>query len=160
MKTSNLIIAALSAALLAACDKPTPTVEAPITATPISVVKTYNCNPQLNYVGAKPTYVYVYHSTANLSFDTVEFAPPYWRLFCFASEAPMFRSTYDTIHQIRIPSGNYKVLIDNIYRYSSLSDEGKEVDTVRWYHLHDVSVFDTVGFVIVDTFFRTEFCIE
>lgn len=160
MKTKHLIIAALSTVMLAACDKPTPTVEPPVNPTPLSVVRTYNCNPQLNYVGPKPTYVYVYHSTANISFDTVEFAASsYWRLFCFASENPLVQSTYDTIHHIKLPSGNYKLLIDNIYKYASL-DEGKEVDTIRWYHLHDVSVSDTAGFVIADTFFRTEFYIE
>lgn len=160
MKTANLIIAALSASLLAACYKPQPTSEDPIKENPLSVVRTYNCNPQENYIGPKPTYVYVYYSTASISFDTVDFAGPYRRCFCFASENPLLRSTYDTIHELKLPSGNYKILIDNIYRYSSFLDEGKEVDTVRWYHLHDVSVLDTVGFVIVDTFFRTEFCIE
>ena len=162
MKTSNLIIAALSAVLLAACDKPQPTSVEPTKPQPASVVRTYTEDPFTTNIVSKKTDVYVFAGTASISFDTVDYNSRYRRSFYFPSESPLLHSTYDTIHNVKLSKGEYKILIDDVFAIYEPKpwDSIQEDDTVRWYHLHDVSVFDTVGFVIVDTFFRSEFVIE
>lgn len=167
MKTRNLItsLAAIVAFGLWSCDKPQ-TIEEPPAPTkpiPVSEVCTYTEDPFTLDIVPKKTDVYVFSKTAQINFDTAIFiADRYRRTFYYTSEQPILHSPYDTIHYIKLPIGEYSVVLDNQFytRPVSVFDTTQGYDTARWHHLRNVSVLDTVGFVIYDTFFRNEFYIE
>ncbi len=162
MKTRNFITVFLAAALVS-CDKPQPISEEPIKPTPDSSVSTYQENPFTLNIDAKKTDVYIFSKTAKISFDTCIFArhTDYRRLFYHPSESPLLHSQYDTIHNIKMQEGEYRLLIENIFFVAPPLpwDSIQKDDTARWYHIIEVSVVDTIGFSITDTFFRKEFYI-
>ena len=160
MKRRHLIVIFI-ATVFVGCDKPQPSSVAPLKPTLVSVVSTYQENPFTFNVDAKKTDVYVFSETASIEFDTVVYNIMYRRLLYAPSELPLIHSNYDTIHNIKLHPGNYRILIDNIFFIASPSpwDSVQEYDTLRWYHLRECSVTDTIGFMVADTFFRKEFYI-
>ncbi|MBD5131907.1 MAG: hypothetical protein HDT28_04865 [Clostridiales bacterium] len=114
MKTSNLIIAALSAVLLAACDKPNPTTEP--TKEPIYhnlTVKTFSSVEESFGIGRIVADVLLYKPNAPISFDTIESSKS--RIdFSLVNTTPMQfleASASDTTSHLQALQGNHQLLI-------------------------------------------------
>ena len=145
MKAKHLIIAALSAILLASCDKPSPTIEQSV----VYNLSVHTYNDIFDGIYRQMSDIYLYPSNTKITFDTIDTRgidnSLYWEYSLENATPPQFLqalSTDTTKHSLEAVKGKHKLLI----RYRLIRNP--KVEIYRFY-IHDLNIISDT--LICDT---------